>query len=142
MQIVSWHWAFYHIFRVPWWLLVLKPPSHGPQLPNLYLQWDPNSFFQVRGTLHRMRCGWASQEPLLKPAGQQCCCWGCRSTSCTCSRGGTALLHFVFPLGQWRGECQQGDQGECRKPGCCISLLPHCFAPTLGHPPQATVPPF
>lgn len=36
---VSWHWALYRaFFRVPWRALVPVPPSHAPQLSNLYLQ--------------------------------------------------------------------------------------------------------
>lgn len=38
-RMVSWHWALYRaFFRVPWRALVPVPPSHAPQLSNLYLQ--------------------------------------------------------------------------------------------------------
>lgn len=109
-RMVSWHWALYRaFFRVPWRALVPEPPSHDPQLSNLYLQsagrrvprvragrlWPrstgppgrrrgcapfpalrlrptspPNSFFQLHGTRHRMRCVWAPQAPSRKPAPQ------------------------------------------------------------------------
>ena len=38
-RMVSWHWALYRaFFRVPWRALVPVPPSHAPQVSNLYLQ--------------------------------------------------------------------------------------------------------
>lgn len=94
-RIVSWHWALYRaFFRVPWRALVPLPPSHAPQLSNLYLQSaggrgpsqrvrrcvrphtrppppsPPNSFFQLQGTRQRMRCVCAPQVPSRKPAPQ------------------------------------------------------------------------
>lgn len=70
-RMVSWHWALYRaFFRVPWRALVPVPPSHAPQISNLYLQSAPNSFFQLQGTRHRMRCVWAPQVPSRNPTPQ------------------------------------------------------------------------
>lgn len=113
-RMVSWHWALYRaFFRVPWRALVPVPPSHDPQLSNLYLQ-------SAGGRAPGVRAGRPRPPSTGPPRVPRGCAPPCGPSAC-------APPHLQTPSSSCRAPCtgcaesglRRSPRGNPRRSPCC-----------------------